>query len=203
MKAATNRDEGEAGTPAADGNITSNTTTMDNHPKIINLDKERMKSLEDLTRIGMQVSERHIELEAVKGLEADYLVEREGRAIAAVDRVLNESEEILATTAKNYGAVQTLAEDTRVFSDRLMDLFAGVKSVLERFNTKAELWEKNVADREARLAEQKTVVKMQEQAIANSRKSLDARTAEVLAAEEKLKADQAEITKMFALKEVN
>lgn len=175
---------------------------MDNHPTIVKVDRAKMEALEELAKTNMLVSEGHNALHDLKGLETDYLVEREGKAMVAVDRVLEESESAIKQAMENYEAVKSLAEDTRSVSSRVVDLFNAVKGVMARFDEKSELWLKNVQDREGKLEEGKRMLALQQKMIENERKSLDERALDLVKAEEKVAADREEVAKMFTIKEV-
>lgn len=149
-----------------------------------------MAALKELADTNILVSDAHSALAEIKGLEASYLVEREGKAAAAVDRILEESEVTIQQARENYAAVATLASDVRAVSGRTSDLLAAVKGIMERFREKAALWEKNVEDREKRLVDAKTSFELQKKVLENERKSLDARALELTDAERRVAADR-------------
>lgn len=186
----------------ADSEITRNKPTMDNHPTIVKVDRAKMEALEELARTNMLISEGHTSLQELKGLETDYLVEREGKAAAAVDRVLEESEAAVTQAMENYETIKGLAADTKSLSSRVVDLFNAVKSVMERFDEKSALWLKNVQDREGKLDEAKRALLLQKTMLDNERKSLDERALALTDAEAKVAADREEAAKMFTIKEV-
>jgi len=176
---------------------------MENNPKLVQVDQEKMAALKALADTNILVSDAHTALADIKGLEASYLVEREGKAAAAVDRILDESEETLRQARENYAAVATLASDTRAVSGRVTDLLGAVKGVMERFREKAAIWEKNVEDRERRLEEAKTSFAVQKKVLDNERKSLDERALELTDAERRLAADRDYVDKLTSkVKEV-
>lgn len=175
---------------------------MDTHPTIVKVDREKMQSLEELAKTNMLVSEAHNSLQDLRGLETDYLVEREGKAAVAVDRVLAESEAVVAQAMENYEAVTTLATDTRSVAARVVDLFNAVKGVMARFDEKSALWLKNVEDREGKLEEGKKALLVQKKMLDGERKSLDERALALTDAEAKVAADREEVAKMFTIKEV-
>lgn len=175
---------------------------MDNHPTIVKVDREKMQALEELARTNIAVSDAHTALDDVKGLETDYLVEREGKAMAAVDRVLAESEAVVNQAMENYDAVNTVAADVRTVASRTVDLFNALKGIMARFDQKSALWLKNVEDREGKLEEKSRALAVQKRLLDNDRKSLDERALLLTDAEAKVAADREEVEKMFALKEV-
>jgi len=175
---------------------------MDNHPTIVKVDRAKMESLEELARTNILVSEAHTALSDLKGLETDYLVEREGKAVVAVDRVLTESEEIVKQAMENCEAVATLAADTRSVSSRVVDLFNAVKGVMARFDEKSALWLKNVQDREGKLEDERKALLVQKKMLDNERIALNERALELTAAEAKVAVDREEVAKMFTIKEV-
>lgn len=161
-----------------------------------------MQALEELAKTNMDVSDAHAALQDIKGLETDYLVAREGKAAAAVDRVLEESQTLLDETSANYEAVSSLAKDARSVAARVVDLFNAVKGVMIRFDEKSALWEKNMKDREDALAVDKQSFILQRKNLENDRKSLDEMALRLNEAEAKVAADREEVAKMFTLKEI-
>lgn len=175
---------------------------MEDHPKIVNIDRIKMEALEELARTNMLISEAQNSLQDLKGLEIDYLVERESKATAAVDRVLEESESALKQAIENYDAIKTVSANIQSVSSRTVDLFNAVKSVMARFDEKCALWLKNISDREGKLEDLQKALLLQKKYLDNERKSLDERSLELTAAEAKVAADREEVTKMFKIKEV-
>lgn len=174
---------------------------MEDHPTIVKVDSEKMRALEELARTNMDVSEGFNALQDLKGLETDYLVEREGKAAAAVDRVLAESEEVLTLASENNAAVVTIATATRLVVGRTLDLFNAVKSVMAEFDRKSAIWEKNVQDREDALAEEKNGMLLTAKMLEGERASLRDLASELNEQEARIDSKRQDVEKMITTKD--
>jgi len=112
-----------------------------------------MKTLEALAKATMDASEAQNRLQELKTEETEYVAEREGRAAAAVDRVVQESEEVLKQATESYRAATEIAGTVAGLSARINDVVLRVRKVMELFNEKSRLWEARTTVTEARLLE--------------------------------------------------
>jgi len=142
---------------------------MENHPNIVNVNSEQMKTLEALAKATMDASEAKNRLHELESKETEYLAEREGRAVAIVEKVLEDSEEVLNNTMKNYEAVTVIAATTGDLSSRVTDILGRVKIVLSHFDEKSRLWEAKAKATEERLSYIKTTVELQRVAVESKR----------------------------------
>lgn len=175
---------------------------MDNPPIITKLDTANMDAMKDLAETNLKISEGHNSLEELKGLESAYLVEREGKAAATVQRVLDESEGVLTIAGENNDAVRLLAADARGLAGKVIDLFGAVKEVMARFDQKSAIWEKNMQDREDKLSTEKNGLLLTAESLANERKNLDKLALDLNDQEARIDSKKQEVEAMITNKPV-
>lgn len=161
-----------------------------------------MKTVRDLAEAEMKVSEAANALEALKGMETAYITEREGRAGAAVERVIADSEDVLTRASENNEAAASLAAQTTALAGRTIDLFGAVKGLMQRFDEKAELWEKNMKDRENKFTDEKNGLTLLAQRLSDERKNLDKQALALNDAEARIDSKRQDVEKMITNKPV-
>lgn len=156
------------------------------HTRIIEVDREGMQTLEKLADATMKVSEAQNDLQDLKTEETEYLAEREGRAVASIMKVVEDSEEVLRQAETNYDAATAIAGTASSLSDRVKDVIGRVKSIMSAFDERSRLWEAKVKVQEERLAEAKRAGILQKGSLDTQRQSQDKRAAELIDWEEDL-----------------
>lgn len=175
---------------------------MDNHPSIVRVDREGMKALEAIAKANMDASAAQANVAALRATETEYIAEREGKAGAAVDRVLAESEAILEQASENSSAVVMLSSTASDVAAKVSDIVLAVRGVLERFDQKSALWEQNMQDRENKLADEKKGLIARAAAIAAERKTLDTKALELVRLSEDIESRRQDVEKMITNKNV-
>ena len=168
---------------------------MENHPRIVNVDSERMRTLESMAKATMDASEVHRNLQELESTETEYLAEREGRAVAAVERVVEESEGVLKQAEENYRAAEAVAGTVSSLSGRVSDILGRVKTVLSLFDEKSRLWEARAAATEERLLEAKRAGVLQKGSLDAQRASQDKRAQELVDWEQDLRSRETALRK--------
>jgi len=140
------------------------------------VDKEKMDALKALADTNMKVSEAQNALFKIQQEETTYVVAREARAVKAVQRVLEESRDLVAETKQNYQDVEDLAVTTGSFADKVMQMADDLERVAENFDNYSIQWEREADERLAEMKEIRKGLDTRAHLLDNEKKALDART---------------------------
>lgn len=168
---------------------------MEQHPRIIEVDREGMKTLERIAASNMQASEAENALQNLKSQETEYVAEREGRTAAAIEKVVADSEEVLTMATKNYEAVNAISGTVEGLAGKVKDIVGRVRVVMQLFDEKSRLWESRVKTVEERLDVAKKQGMAQKAALDAQRSSQDKRADELVAWEEDLRSRETALRK--------
>lgn len=141
-----------------------------------------MVSLEALAKVNLAISEAKGSLINLQEIETEYLEEREKKAVARIQKVLDNSGELLKEIGNNYTAIEEFAKNVSGFAKILTELYDKFCDLNESFQKKSKAFDERTKAQEIVFEGQKRQIKSDQVRIANDNKGL-------LAREEKVKAD--------------
>lgn len=133
--------------------------------------KEQMDSMKALADVNIKISEAQNLLFKLQETETEYLVEREGKAVERIQKVLEDSKEILSEIDKNYEKVQQFASTITSFSETLNKSFDSFVKLLSDFRERSDLWDKEVKATEEKIDLEKRDIHTQRIQIENDTKA--------------------------------
>lgn len=101
-----------------------------------------MDSIKALADTNIKISEAKNVLFKLQETETEYLVAREEKAIQRIQKGVEDSRNLLEEVKNNHNAVQEFYRTVCGVSDFLEKAQTDFFSLLENFNRKSELWEK-------------------------------------------------------------
>jgi len=122
------------------------------------VNKEKMESLRLLAETTIKISEAKNTLQELKSKQEEYLTLREDMAQKHIQKILEESKELLENTHSNYTKVNVFCREVMSYADGLSEMQVGVQNLLETFKNKAIQWEKNAELQTIELSHQKKLV---------------------------------------------
>jgi paraquat-inducible protein B len=114
------------------------------------LEKQKMESLNALVQANLGVSDAKNKLVKLKEEEGAYLAEREEKALARIQSILDESTDILTKIDTNYAEIKHIHETVSSIATFLEESYARLQELHKLFTTKTELWEGEIAKKEER-----------------------------------------------------
>ena len=154
------------------------------------LDKANMDSVKELADTNIKISEAKNILFKLQGDEKSYLDSREVKALEVVQKVLNDSAELLKEAKGNYLEIHELCTTANQFVQFLLEGYAQFQNIVKDFNEHSELWEQKIRKREGDLAEVRRGLEVDKTVMANDRKSLETAKKQFLNDKKKLESDQ-------------
>jgi len=155
------------------------------------IEKQKMDSLKSLAETNIEVSKAKELLFNFRKEESVYLEEREAKTLALVQKIMDESQEVLKGAFKNYEEIQSLSRESSQFATFLTELYADFTELRTLFEEKTAEWEKSVKETEKQLEEVKKQIKIDQVQIKNDRESI-AREKVLLKQEKRKMADERE-----------
>lgn len=135
--------------------------------------KEHMESLKALSDVNIKISEAQNELFKLQESETEYLVTREKKAMDRIQKVVDDSQELIKEADKNHGQIKELLTGVSQFAEKLIKAQIDFHDLLAEFEEQNVEWEKKIGKQQDDLAEinkQQKVVQVQ---IENDKKSLE------------------------------
>lgn len=139
------------------------------------VDKEKMDSLKALAETNMKVSETKNILIKLEETETEYLVGREKKAMERIQKVHDDSADLLKETHSNYELTSSLLTSVSASADFLGTAYEQFKGLLTDFEERNEVWEKNCEKWEANAAEVRQKIKVDQVKLENAKKSQEIR----------------------------
>lgn len=153
------------------------------------VDTKMMDSLKALAETNIKVSEARETLSKLQEEETDYLVKRERKALGRIQKVHDESAELVKQTTENYQEVHEICNSVSQLAGFLVEAYASFTCLRETFDEKAEAWELNAKDQEHALINLKTLAQADRVKIENEKKSVE-RAKELIEQDRRKLADE-------------
>lgn len=154
------------------------------------IDKEKMDSLQVLAQTNVDIGKAKSELSEVKKLEEAYLEEREKKAVAVVQKVLDESKDLLAEALKNYQIIKELGNTASSFAGFLVEIHESLKVLIRDFDEKSATWEADVKKQSEEFESLRNQIKVERVLLENDKDALKAREQEAQKEDKRLKDER-------------
>lgn len=104
------------------------------------LSKERMDAFRELAETNMKIGEAKNSLAKVKEAEEAYLKERDEKATERIQKIIEDSRDLLKEVKENYGEIHNLANTASSFAGFLLEMSDTFVGLLADFQEKDKLW---------------------------------------------------------------
>lgn len=132
-----------------------------------------MESLQALAETNMQISEAKALLSQIREDEVSYLAEREKKALARIQKIHDESEEIARKTKENYAEVHEICVLASGMVGFVHESHRQLSELAQTLEEKSVEWEKQEEKVLADLAETKKLLYADRIKVQNERKGLE------------------------------
>lgn len=136
------------------------------------LDKENMDAARTLAKCNMQISEAQNILFKLQETETEYLEGREKKALAKIQQALDDSSELLQQIKQNNAEVHEFCNTVTSYAEFLSEAHAKFQAMLDAFNQRNELWDKNVKLQQKEFADIKRTIKRDQEDVDAQRKDI-------------------------------
>lgn len=119
-----------------------------------------MESVQALSNTNLTISEAKNTLFKLQETETEYLVSREEKAMDRIKNLLENSKELLDETTANHAKVKEYTDTVDSFAQFLKESHEKFSRMLEIFNERNELWDKNIKNQEQEIAKQRKLVEL-------------------------------------------
>lgn len=141
--------------------------------EIQELNKENMDTVKELAATNIKISEAKNILFKLQEQETEYLEEREKKALARIDKVLEDSRELLANAKGNYEEIHEFCRTITSFAEFLSEAHTKFGGVLESFKERNDEWNKELDRQNAELAEIRKNITIERSLLANEKKNIE------------------------------
>lgn len=145
--------------------------------------KQNMEGLKTLSEITLKISDAKNLLFKLQEDETEYLILREKRAMERIQKVIDDSGEMVKEADKNYEKIQELFNGISEFASNLVSIQEQFTSLFSAFNERNVLWEADMAKQQDEILDIRNKIKVDQIKIENDSKSIDI-------AKQKIKDDQ-------------
>jgi paraquat-inducible protein B len=162
------------------------------------IETQKMEALNALVQANLSVSDAKNKLVKLKEEEGAYLAEREEKALARIQSVLDESSEILMKIDTNYAEIKHIYQTVSSISAFLEESYTGLRGLRLLFDEKTQLWEAEIAKKEKNIEELKENLKVQTTFIENEKIALKNKEKSLKALERKLNDERGTLERAVA-----
>jgi hypothetical protein len=138
------------------------------------LDKEKMDIMKELADTRLKISEAGNVLTQLKTDESTYLNKREKKALDGIEKILEDSKDLLIKTHENYDEIHKLCQTISSFTGFVLEAHGKFQDLLTDFNTRSESWDREVARQHGELAEIRRNINTERTIIENEQKGIKA-----------------------------
>ena len=163
--------------------------------------KEQMDSLKALSEINLKISEAKNTLFALQEDETEYLVARERKAMDRIQKVVDESTELVKEADQNHAQIKQLFVEVSAFAEKLIKTQQDFRGLITEFEERNVDWERDIGRQQDELAEIRKQQKVMSIQIENERKSLEQAKKKLADDQRKLASDQGTLER--AIKRLN
>lgn len=161
------------------------------------LEKENMNSIKALSDVNIKISDAKNLLFKLQEEETEYLVKREEKALEKINKVLNESKDLLDKTHQNYEEIHQFCQVVSGYADFLEEAHEKFKRLLELFNKRNEVWDENAKQQYAEIARQKKILEQDAEAIGTREIKITEAKKEIIREREHLASQQSSLLTAF------
>ncbi len=150
------------------------------------ISKEHMDSLKALADTNMKIGVARQTLQKLEETETSYLEERENKAVLRIQKMFDDSKELITGIRENYAQAKELLTSASSFSDFLVKSYEALTALIERFNEKSVVWEAKVKVQEEEFSQIRQQIKNDQVRIKNDSESLERAKAKMVLERRKL-----------------
>lgn len=140
---------------------------------MIELEKEKMDSVRALAETNIQVSQAKTLLFKMKEEEKQYIAEREAVALNSIQKIFDESSEVIKSVRSNYQEVNDILKESRELTKFLTEIHNNFIKLLEEFEKAKLVWNDQVSNVENEFNSIKKEIKIDQITIINDKKSIE------------------------------
>ncbi len=148
-----------------------------------------MEALAKLAETNMKVSEAKNALFLLQENETKYLTSREKKALERIQKVFDDSSELIKQTTENYKGIDEILRTAREASSFLIEAQEKFAVILTDFEARDATWREIAAKREEEIANLLKRAKLDATIIANEKKNIEKENASIEIQKQKI-ADQ-------------
>ena len=129
--------------------------------------KEQMDSLKALSEINLKISEAKNTLFALQEDETEYLVARERKAMDRIQKVVDESTELVKEADQNHTQIKQLFVEVSAFAEKLIKTQQDFRGLITEFEQRNVEWEKDIGRQQDEIEEIRKKQKIEKVQIEN------------------------------------
>lgn len=155
--------------------------------------KEHMESLKALSDVNIKISEAQNTLFKLQEEETEYLITREKKAMDRIQKVVDDSKEMVKEADKNHGQVKELGVNISEFAQKLLRIQDNFKSLLVEFEERNVEWEKVIGKQQDDLEEIRKQQKVQNIQLINDKRAIEMAKKKLTEDQKKIESDRGTI----------
>jgi hypothetical protein len=137
------------------------------------LTKEKFESIKNLADLNVAISETKESFQKLEKTETEYLAEREKKAQANIQKLLDESAELLEKTHHNYEEINTFCNVVSSYKDFLDKNYEQFQKMLAQFEERNELWDTRYEGQVKEFSRQEAIIKQDAEQIKKGKKEIE------------------------------
>lgn len=134
--------------------------------------KQNMESIKALSDVNLKISDAKNTLFRLQEEETDYLILREKKAMERIQKVIDDSKEMIKEADENHGQIKELIIGVTQISENLTRLYSGFQDLSKEFEERNVLWEADIGKQQDDIAEARKEIKIEKVQIENDKKSI-------------------------------
>lgn len=143
------------------------------------LDKKQMDTMKMLADTNLKISEARGKIFQLEKDEESYLQSREKKALERIQKLFDDSSDLLKSAQGNYDSIQALCKQVMEFCDFLIDAQQKFQSLVDIFMERNKLWEEKMRKMSLEFEETKKLIDSDKRNIEERSQRLDDREKEV------------------------
>ncbi len=157
------------------------------------LPKEHMDAMRALADTNMQIGIAKNTLIKLQEQETSYLEERERKVLARIQKILDDSKDLLAEAQSNYSQIRELHGTVSSFTEFLKGAYEAFLGLLKDFRERNDAWDNKVSEIETGFENIKRQINTDKVRIKNDTEALERAKAKMLIERRKIDDDRAEL----------
>lgn len=137
------------------------------------LEKEKFESIKKLADLNVAISETKESFLNLENEEAKYIAKREKKVQGQIDKLFKNSAELLEKTQNNYREVSDFCNIVISYKEFLDENYGKFKKILEDFNERSDLWDKQYEEQVHEFSRQEKLIKEDEERVKRSREDIE------------------------------
>ncbi len=133
---------------------------------------EQMESLKALADINLKISEAKNTLFKLQEEETEYLVLREQKAMDRIQKVVDESTELVKEADQNHAQIKELFIEVSQFAEKLLRTQESFQGLITEFEERNVEWEKRVGEQQDDITQIRNQFKAEKIEIENTKSSI-------------------------------